>query len=60
MITGESLAAATRMSGYSPGRVVVVSAGILLLVTLAALIGPFVTPHDYQSTELENVLQPPS
>ena len=60
MITGESLASATRMSGYSPGRVVVVSAAILMAVTLAALVGPYLTPYDYQSTALDRVLQPPN
>ena len=60
MITGESLATATRMSGYSANRVVGISVVVLACITLAALIGPFLSDYDYQTTNLERVLEAPS
>ena len=60
MITDESLAGAGRMSANRANRVVLVSAGILVVTTLLALLGPLFTAYDYQSTALDKVLQPPS
>lgn len=36
-----------------------ISGGLLLFVLLLAVIGPWVSPHDYLSTDFERLLQPP-
>ncbi len=41
-------------------RVVAISGGILIGVVLVAVIGPIVSPHDYQQTDFGNILQTPS
>ena len=35
------------------------SAGILLFVLAVAVVGPWLSPHDYQSTNFDAILQPP-
>jgi oligopeptide transport system permease protein len=37
-----------------------VSGGILVLVLLMALIGPLISPHDYLTTDLDRILEPPA
>ena len=41
-------------------KTVVVCSGILLLIAAIALIGPFVSPHHYASTDFEHSFMPPS
>ncbi|MGI9199712.1 MAG: ABC transporter permease [Woeseiaceae bacterium] len=41
-------------------KVVKVSGGLLVGLVLAAFIGPLVSPHEYQQTNFDNILQPPS
>ena len=40
-------------------RVIKVSATLLVLVAIAAVIGPVLSPHDYASTNFDGILQPP-
>lgn len=44
----------------SGNRSIRVTAGILLAVAIAALVGPWISPHDYATTNLENILASPS
>ena len=44
----------------SGNRSIRVTAGILLAVAIAALVGPWISPHDYATTNLENILSSPS
>ena len=44
----------------SGNRSIRVTAGILLAVAIAALVGPWISPHDYATTNLENTLSSPS
>ena len=45
----------------SPGsRIVAVSGGVLVLVTVLAFLAPLLSPNDYQSTVLDRTLTPPS
>jgi oligopeptide transport system permease protein len=44
----------------SGNRSIRVTAGILLAVAIAALVGPWISPHDYTTTNLENALSSPS
>jgi oligopeptide transport system permease protein len=44
----------------SANRSIRVTAGILLAVATAALVGPWISPHDYATTNLENILSSPS
>jgi oligopeptide transport system permease protein len=41
-------------------RTVKLSAGLLLVVTVMAIVGPWVSPHDYLTTNLDSTLSPPS
>ncbi|MGI9222417.1 MAG: ABC transporter permease [Woeseiaceae bacterium] len=41
-------------------RLVRASGGSLVLIVLVAVIGPLLSPHDYQQTNFENILQAPS
>ena len=40
-------------------RLVKASGGALVVIVLVALIGPLISPHDYQQTNFENILQAP-
>ncbi|MDH3334847.1 MAG: ABC transporter permease subunit [Gammaproteobacteria bacterium] len=44
----------------SGNRSIRVTAGILLAVAIVALVGPWISPHDYATTNLENILSSPS
>ena len=44
----------------SGNRSIRVTAGILLAVATMALVGPWISPHDYATTNLENILSSPS
>ena len=44
----------------SGNRSIRITGGILLTVALAALVGPWLSPHDYATTNLENILSAPS
>jgi oligopeptide transport system permease protein len=44
----------------SGNRSIRVTAGILLAVAIVALVGPWISPHDYATTNLENTLSSPS
>jgi oligopeptide transport system permease protein len=44
----------------SGNRSIRVTAGILLAVAIVALVGPWISPHDYTTTNLENILSSPS
>jgi oligopeptide transport system permease protein len=44
----------------SGNRSIRVTAGILLAVATVALVGPWISPHDYATTNLENILSSPS
>jgi oligopeptide transport system permease protein len=41
-------------------RTVKLSAGLLLVVAVMAIAGPWVSPHDYLTTNLDSTLSPPS
>ena len=41
-------------------RTVKLSAGLLLMVAVMAIVGPWVSPHDYLTTNLDSTLSPPS
>jgi oligopeptide transport system permease protein len=41
-------------------KVVRVSGGLLLFVLFAAIAAPWLSPHDYASIDLDNLLQPPA
>ena len=43
----------------SGNRTVAVSSGILLLVTLLAVVGPWLSPHEYLATDFSRILHPP-
>ncbi len=45
---------------FRPNRVIAVSGGILLAIALLALVGPLISPHDFQATGFDRMLQPPS
>ena len=44
----------------SDHRVIMVTLGLLLVVFLAALLGPLLSPHSFQATDLDNRLAAPS
>jgi oligopeptide transport system permease protein len=44
----------------SGNRSIRVTAGMLLAVAIVALVGPWISPHDYTTTNLENILSSPS
>src|SRR5210317_414487 len=44
----------------SGNRSIRITGGILLTVALAALVGPWLSPHDYATTNLDNILSAPS
>jgi len=41
-------------------RTVLVSGGALIAIAILALLGPWLSPHDYLATDFANTLQPPS
>jgi oligopeptide transport system permease protein len=41
-------------------RAVMTIGGVLVVIVLAALIGPLVSPHDYLQTDFDNLLQAPT
>jgi oligopeptide transport system permease protein len=41
-------------------RAVMTIGGVLVVIVLAALIGPLVSPHDYLQTDFDNLLQTPT
>lgn len=41
-------------------RTVRITGGILLAIAAAAIIGPWISPHDYVTTNLDRILAPPS
>ncbi len=43
--------------GYSTVRI---SGGILVAIAIIALVGPWMSPHDYASTDFDNLLLPPT
>jgi oligopeptide transport system permease protein len=58
MSAREAAAAAPRRPRGN--RATSVSAGMLLIITLAALAGPALSPHDYQGTDFDTRLSPPA
>ncbi len=44
----------------SGNRSIRITGSVLLAVTIVALVGPWVSPHDYLTTDLENILSAPS
>ncbi len=44
----------------SGNRSIRITGGLLLTVAVVALVGPWVSPHDYATTNLENILAAPS
>jgi len=49
-----------RIHTESGSRLVAVCTGVLVFVALFAMLAPFVSPHSYQTTDLERILEPPS
>ncbi len=41
-------------------RTVRISAGVLLLVSVCAIVGPWLSPHDYLATSFDNILRQPA
>lgn len=50
----------TTGTAYGSSRVVRWCAGLLLLITAASLIGPWLSPHSYQAVNFDQRLLPPS
>ena len=42
------------------GRGIRVTGGILIVVAITALVGPWISPHDYFTTNFDRPLAPPS
>ena len=56
-----ALAAVARLSGQLRGsRLVLVCAGMLLAMTVVALLGPVLSPHSYLATDLDRRLLAPT
>ena len=48
------------MSALLSHRTIAVTAGILLFVLLIAIVGPLLSPQDFQDTDLDHLYQPPT
>ena len=49
-----------RRSALLRNRAVAVFGGALILLCVIAVVGPWLSPHDYQQTDFDNLLSPPT